>query len=162
MTIGRYTTRSFDKIVIFVFAFMKPVKKTKTILGAIDVFCFARIALASVLGLVILFSQFNSAFILINYQLNKEVIAQKYCVNKDKPQMKCNGKCHMKKELAKNENRNNKTNFSKEKEMAKLSVERLHLVNLVFSAKQNHFPPYFMNFPSDRSDIASPPPKLSC
>jgi hypothetical protein len=36
----------------------------------------------------------------VHYQLNKAEITDKYCVNKDKPQMHCCGKCHLKKALA--------------------------------------------------------------
>ncbi|MGY0392828.1 hypothetical protein ACW5R3_09765 [Bizionia sp. KMM 8389] len=33
------------------------------------------------------------------YELNVESIIQKYCVNKDKPELQCNGKCHLAKQL---------------------------------------------------------------
>jgi hypothetical protein len=35
------------------------------------------------------------------YEMNKEYITQKFCENKDKPMMHCNGKCHMAKEIKK-------------------------------------------------------------
>lgn len=34
-----------------------------------------------------------------NYTLNKTEIAASFCVNKDNPELKCNGKCHLKKSL---------------------------------------------------------------
>ena len=37
----------------------------------------------------------------IEYELNKKYIAEVLCVNKDKPEMHCNGKCHLKKQLKK-------------------------------------------------------------
>lgn len=45
------------------------------------------------------------AFI-IHYELNKREITMKYCVNKDKPWMHCDGKCYLRKEL-KEEGRKN-------------------------------------------------------
>ncbi len=36
---------------------------------------------------------------LLYFQLNVDSIVQKYCVNKDKPQMHCNGKCHLAQQL---------------------------------------------------------------
>jgi len=47
------------------------------------------------------------------YEVNKQVITEKYCVNKDKVQLHCNGKCHLKKQLDKtggeqSENKGNK------------------------------------------------------
>jgi hypothetical protein len=38
---------------------------------------------------------------LLSYSFNKKDIAARYCVNKDKPQMHCEGKCHLAKELKK-------------------------------------------------------------
>ena len=37
----------------------------------------------------------------IEYELNKKYIAEVLCENKDKPEMHCNGKCHLKKQLKK-------------------------------------------------------------
>ncbi|TRW25391.1 hypothetical protein FMM05_07425 [Flavobacterium zepuense] len=37
----------------------------------------------------------------VSYVVNYEYIAKELCVNKAKPQMHCNGKCHLMKELAK-------------------------------------------------------------
>ncbi len=34
------------------------------------------------------------------FELNIDYIVEKYCVNKDKPVMKCNGKCHLSKKLS--------------------------------------------------------------
>lgn len=34
------------------------------------------------------------------FELNINTIVEKYCVNKAKPQIKCNGKCHLAKKLA--------------------------------------------------------------
>lgn len=34
------------------------------------------------------------------YQLNIDYIIETYCINKDKPQLQCNGKCHLAKQLA--------------------------------------------------------------
>ncbi|GGB76160.1 hypothetical protein GCM10007424_15210 [Flavobacterium suaedae] len=37
----------------------------------------------------------------LEYVLNYEYIATELCENKDEPELKCNGKCHLMKELAK-------------------------------------------------------------
>lgn len=34
------------------------------------------------------------------YELNVEYITEKFCENKEKPQLQCNGKCHLAKELS--------------------------------------------------------------
>src|SRR4051794_3308230 len=40
------------------------------------------------------------------YECNKSYIAQHLCENRDKPQMKCCGKCYLKKQLARADNSN--------------------------------------------------------
>ena len=35
----------------------------------------------------------------VEYEINKKYISEVLCENKDKPKMKCNGKCHLKKQL---------------------------------------------------------------
>lgn len=36
-----------------------------------------------------------SAFVLVDYFLHYSYYSEVLCVNKDKPQLKCNGKCHL-------------------------------------------------------------------
>jgi len=38
------------------------------------------------------------------YELNKDFITEWFCVNKDKPELHCQGKCHLKKQLQSEEN----------------------------------------------------------
>jgi len=45
----------------------------------------------------------SKSVILINYEINKKEITDKYCINKDKPQMHCCGKCLLKRKLAEQE-----------------------------------------------------------
>ena len=45
------------------------------------------------LGLLV--QSFNKLFIVLDFRLNRNYIAQNLCVNRNKPQMHCNGKCHM-------------------------------------------------------------------
>jgi hypothetical protein len=50
-----------------------------------------------------LVQSFNKAFIVLDYQLNRDFIAKNLCVNKNRPQMHCNGKCHMMKLMKQDE-----------------------------------------------------------
>ena len=54
--------------------------------------------------LLFLFSiqSFETAIISLNFNLNQEFFAS-ICDNKDKPEMNCNGKCHLKKQIKKHE-----------------------------------------------------------
>ena len=47
------------------------------------------------------------AIIVADYEINKSFIAENYCVNKNKPELKCHGSCHLKKQLDKEEKSRN-------------------------------------------------------
>ena len=44
------------------------------------------------------------AVIIVHFKLNQKAIEQKFCINKDKPELQCQGLCYLKKELQKTEN----------------------------------------------------------
>lgn len=44
----------------------------------------------------------------MDYQVHKEQITRLFCVNKDKPKLQCNGKCHLAKQLRKTSERESK------------------------------------------------------
>lgn len=46
---------------------------------------------------------FGQAITVANFYINQNYIAKKLCVNKDKPQMKCCGKCQLSKKLKQEE-----------------------------------------------------------
>ena len=54
-----------------------------------------------ILFLLALFMLLKPALPVIDYVVNYEYITKVLCVNKAKPKLQCNGKCHLKKELAK-------------------------------------------------------------
>ncbi|MCB9226052.1 MAG: hypothetical protein R2836_07695 [Chitinophagales bacterium] len=45
-------------------------------------------------------ANFYNVVVYIIYNANKSYITEVFCVNKDKPELKCNGKCHLAKSLA--------------------------------------------------------------
>jgi hypothetical protein len=64
----------------------------------------------------VLLQTFSTLIIIADYQLNKDFIAKNLCENRDKPQMHCNGKCHLMKQIEKDQKRdstpvNNKIKF---------------------------------------------------
>lgn len=52
---------------------------------------------------------FKPVFPLASYIIQYDYIVNELCVNRDKPNLKCNGKCHLKQQLAKasSENQSN-------------------------------------------------------
>lgn len=54
------------------------------------------------------------------FHLNKSYVALNLCENKDKPELKCGGKCHLKKQIKKNRDEENKATKNNEKEKSEL------------------------------------------
>ena len=52
-------------------------------------------------------------FPVIDYVVNYDYISKVLCVNKEKPKLHCNGKCHLMKELAKNSESENPISTNK-------------------------------------------------
>ncbi len=76
-----------------------------------------------------IFQVSGKVIILADYCINKDFIADVLCVNKDKPKLHCEGKCHLTKQLEKEE-KNQKVPFG--------SKEDKHEVQL-FAEKKNVF-----------------------
>ncbi len=66
----------------------------------------------------------------IDYIVNYEYISTVLCENKDKPELECCGKCHLKKELA-NASENEKPINSDKKENSKQEVEVLFFQEII-------------------------------
>jgi hypothetical protein len=98
----------------------------------------------------------------LTYQINYDYISKVLCVNKDKPKMECNGKCHLKKELKKqtennSENQNTILKLTVSEELANSEITLKE--NKYFSIEQN-LNDYFSYFYSDPSlNNNTPPPK---
>ncbi len=56
-------------------------------------------------------------FPLFSYVLNYQYIVENLCVNREKPQLSCNGKCHLAKELAKEVDEEKSAKDSSKKEV---------------------------------------------
>ena len=68
-----------------------------------------RAFLISLLALILLQS-FGKVFIVLDYQLRKDYIMEFLCINRDKLELQCEGKCHLKKELKKSEQSDKQAN----------------------------------------------------
>jgi len=76
---------------------------------------------AIVLSLVFLAVFSGSSLIVLQYNLNKKQIIERYCVNKDKPEMCCEGKCYLQNQLKQKDKRESNTPFSNIRENFELS-----------------------------------------
>lgn len=71
----------------------------------------------------------------LEYIINYDYIVKELCVNKAKPEMKCNGKCHLMKELAKASEK--EAPISSDKKSTHHDFEVLFFENKFFSIKSN-------------------------
>jgi len=65
--------------------------------------------LTALLSFLILFNSLSVSFTYAYYELDPIGFIEKLCENKDKPELQCNGKCHLKKVAESNSNSNNNT-----------------------------------------------------
>jgi hypothetical protein len=78
---------------------------------------------------VFTFNVLARLFPFIEYKLNKEFIAKNLCENRNKPQMKCEGKCHLQKQLQKtagNETQGKTENKDKVEDVIFTSVKKIN------------------------------------
>ncbi|WP_157607914.1 hypothetical protein [Seonamhaeicola sp. S2-3] len=77
----------------------------------------------------------------IEYLLNQDYIAEFLCVNKDKPELQCNGKCHLAKELKKQQQQEPLTTLSVY--MENYPIGFVNILNIskstVITLKKEHF-----------------------
>ena len=66
-----------------------------------------------VFTLTVLLQSLQGFFTIVNWKMNQAELTAKYCVNKAKPMLKCNGKCYLAKQL-KIQEEQEKTDFNKE------------------------------------------------
>ncbi len=63
-----------------------------------------KIAYSILLLVLSLLIGLQQAIIVVHFKLNQDVIEQRFCINKNKPELQCHGTCHLKKKLQETEN----------------------------------------------------------
>jgi hypothetical protein len=113
--------------------------------------------------LLILSGSMVKSFVTVNFLIYQDQIAKEKCENKDKPQMNCNGKCYLAKQL--------KAAEEKQKENAPISPEKIQVPDELFDNHQTTFsffatpsPSITAGFAGMKSfgifkDITPPPPE---
>jgi hypothetical protein len=84
-------------------------------------FAFVKKAFLISLMLIFAFQSFYSTGITLWFHLNRSYIAQKLCVNKAKPELKCKGNCVLKKKLKEAENQQEEQGTQQLKEWVSVS-----------------------------------------
>ncbi|MFD2720480.1 hypothetical protein ACFST9_17295 [Hymenobacter monticola] len=89
--------------------------------------------LAFFLTALMLLQTLGQEVLVLDYQLNKAKITAQFCVNKARPQLHCNGKCHLAKQLCKTEGSDKKAPTEAQ---AKVKYEVLPMAGFELAAPQ--------------------------
>ena len=109
------------------------------------------------LALIIL-SNAQSYTVHLAFDLNKELIIEQLCENKDKPEMQCNGKCYLSKQINQTENHSNKDQFS---QIIFLNLPETETQLHAFFTSRDLFIAYQQSIFNIKPDIVVPPPRIS-
>ena len=79
------------------------------------IFCIFLIA-------IIISSTLTRLFYFAGYELNKDFIAKELCINRDKPQLNCNGKCFLTKKIAEAEKKQESNERKTQKDLSQQTM----------------------------------------
>jgi hypothetical protein len=82
---------------------------------------------------------FRPAFPFLDYAANYHYIATELCENKNVPELHCNGKCHLKKELAKNYKNDTPASNEKKSETAETVVLFIVKIPVFYFEENSHY-----------------------
>lgn len=100
-------------------------------------------------------------FVMLDFYLNQEYIVKNLCVNRNKPAMHCNGKCHLSKKLKEEDKRDQDNPERKDHRSEIFYAAWLEPASLTAAVTANiaHYPhPYCIGAPIDRPDAVFHPP----
>jgi hypothetical protein len=92
-------------------------------------------------AVIICFQAIIQTLIMIDWKVNQDFITARYCVNKNKPELKCNGQCQLAKKLRKVENEINLLDSkgkNQSKKEFKTKQAEFTFLNPIFISISNH------------------------
>jgi hypothetical protein len=104
----------------------------------------------------------NRLGIILAFKINQDYITAAFCVNKDKPEMHCNGKCVLAKKLKnaeQNEEKQRTENMERANVLFFCKLNRLELSACLYNIKAAAVNPFYLNgtLSSFSNDIFKPP-----
>jgi hypothetical protein len=64
------------------------------------------------LGLIMMVYAVSTSLLVLNYRVNMNFIIENFCENTDKPEIHCDGKCHLNKQIQQEENQKSENPIS--------------------------------------------------
>jgi hypothetical protein len=102
---------------------------------------------------------------IVNYVANYDYIVENFCINKDKPELECNGQCYLMKQLAEQTDEDQTNPFEKQKKSESSEIVYLETFNysipFVIQMDVSNLIGYRYNLSLNEGlSILDPPPKV--
>lgn len=102
---------------------------------------------------------------IVNYVANYDYIIENFCINKDKPELECNGQCYLMQQLAEQSDEGQTNPFEKSKKTESSEIVYLekfsYLIPNISKEESNLIVVYHYNLSiNDIISILDPPPKV--
>lgn len=118
--------------------------------------------IVAVFLMLIWLSQLSGRYmVMFGFYMNQEYIAKNLCVNRDKPAMHCNGKCHLSKKLKEEEKKDQDNPERKDhhSEIFYAAWFQQEVIKPIATATTgDYYYPYSIGVPVDRPDTVFHPP----
>jgi len=101
--------------------------------------------------------------VMFEFYLNQEYIVKNLCVNRDKPQMHCNGKCHLRKQLNAEDKKDQDNPERRAENKSEIFYADTHFINIVPSFRTitiTHHTPLSIGTPTDAAAVIFHPPTV--
>lgn len=116
------------------------------------------VLLASLFG-----SNMSVYFIYVGFEVNQKQLTEKFCVNKNRPWMHCNGKCYLMKKLKQAEEKEKKQERESQRAAFQLAMPcspvAFHFTPVL---SERHYSPAKVENPISGHSSIFQPPKQSC
>ncbi|MBB5637915.1 hypothetical protein HDF26_000755 [Pedobacter cryoconitis] len=118
-----------------------------------------RSILAHILIFFTMAANFSQVFVRAGFELNESYIVSKLCINRDKPQMHCNGKCYLMRKLKQAEQKERNRAHENQRSMYQLGVvvEKLSFNPYMVRVERIYKPELPFLLPAYAADIFQPP-----
>lgn len=118
-----------------------------------------RTILAYLLILTLLAANCGQLFVYAGFELNQKYIATELCVNRDKPQLHCNGKCYLMRKLKQAEQKEKAHENENQRPVLQpgVIVEKFALTPPVFTISTYEASELQINLPERPTTIFQPP-----
>jgi hypothetical protein len=115
--------------------------------------------LAHILIITTLAANFNQLFVYAGFELNENFIVSELCVNRDRPQLHCNGKCYLMRKLKQAEQKEKSRDRENQRSLFQqgVVVEKLSFSPLVVQLTPEYQSEIPFRLPQFAADIFQPP-----